>query len=141
MDAVSGVENSPLNGVCNGQTAQVFSIRGRILADGESIVRITPLGRKFATANKPRLLPTFYDFSPPQTASRQSPDRYTTIFFVLSCPVLYDLIFCFKPIRGLMTRIYSLLPFPAENGERRSFVSSTVSDKIQTSFTLENSGS
>ena len=26
MDADSGVENSPLNGVCNGETAQVLSI-------------------------------------------------------------------------------------------------------------------
>ena len=61
------------------------------MTDGESIVRKTLLGREFATANKLRLLPTFYDFLPPQTASRRSPDRYTTIFlpFFQYCLKIY----------------------------------------------------
>jgi len=58
----SGVENSPLNGICDGLTAQVLSICGEISAGGESIVQETPLGREFATAKKERLLPTICVF-------------------------------------------------------------------------------
>ena len=70
MDTVYGIENSPSNGIYDGETAQVLSIWGGILADGESIVRKPPLGREFATPNKPRLLPIIYDFLPLQIASR-----------------------------------------------------------------------
>ena len=44
-----------------------------------------------------------------------------TIFFVLSCPVLYDLIFCFKPVRGWIAMIYSVMSRPAETGEKPPF--------------------
>ena len=44
-----------------------------------------------------------------------------TIFFVLSFPVLYDWIFCFKPVRGWIAMIYSVMSRPAETGEKPPF--------------------
>ena len=53
-------------------------------------MRKAPLGRKFAAANKLRLLPAGYDFLPLQTASRQSPNRYPTIFVPFFGKIAYQ---------------------------------------------------